>query len=174
MRKTLVTLLNLTMLLISVLIISGCALKSNLPDAPKGYTWYENEDIYFAYPEKWKQTEENSMVQLKPTAGGNNIVVTKGQYDSTLDNISVETIEALFKPQIEAQGMKMTNIAVAHDKSKGTDIAVVTYDLSYSGIKMEQTLYMFRIDNYAYSITVTEAIEDLALVQTVLNTLTIK
>ena len=174
MRKILVMSLAVLLLFSTALMLAGCINGNDQPVAPKGYTWYENQDIRFAYPDSWTMKEENSMVQLVPASGGNNIVVTKSQYDATFDNISVKTVEDLFKPQLELQGLSMSNIAVAHDTSKGTDVAVVTYDLSYQGMKMEQTIYMFRIDDFVYSITITEAVEDLALVQTVLNTLTIK
>lgn len=174
MKKLLSISMVLVVILASLLIFVGCAGGSKLPDAPEGYVWYENSDFYFAYPDSWQRNEANGMVQLMPKAGGNNIVVTTSPYDSTFDNITVKTIEENLKPGIEAQGMKMSNIAVAHDTTKGTDIAIVTYDISLSSFKMGQTLYMFRVGNTVYSVTLTEAVEDLTFVRTVFNSLTLK
>ena len=174
MKKLLSISMVLVVILASLLVFASCAGGASLPEAPDGYTWYENNDFYVAYPEAWQKNEENGMVQLAPSAGGNNIVITTAAYDSTFDNITVETIETYLQPSIEAQGMEMTNIAVEHDTTKGSDIAIVTYKITLQSFSMDQTLYMFRVGNTVYSVTLTEAVEDLTFVRTVFNSLTLK
>ena len=174
MKKALSILLALTLLLGSMMIFASCGGSFQLPEAPNGYQWYENSDIYFAYPDNWSKSEDDGYAQLSASGGGNNIVVSVSDYDSTFDNMTVETFRTQLLPMLEQAGMTVSGEKVTHNTEKGYDIAVVTYKITYMGISMYQTLYMFRVNNSIYSITVTELTRDSALIETVFDTLNVK
>lgn len=174
MKKLLSILMIVVLAFASMLVFVGCGEESGLPEAPKGYKMYENDEIYFAYPESWTNTEIRGYVQLKPSAGGNNITVAKSQYDSTFDNMTVDTFNQHLLPSLVQAGASVSNVKVEHDTTKGFDITVVTYDASYSTISMKQVIYMFKLGEAIYTISINEVVDDLTLIQTVFNTLAIK
>ena len=174
MKKALSIILSLTLLFSSVIILASCGNSFQLPQAPNGYLWYEDSDIYFAYPEILEKTESGNYVQLSPKEGGNNITVAKGTYNSTFDNMTVETFREHLKPGLTQAGLTITNEKVTHNEEKGFDIAIVTYDVSAQQIEMEQTLFMFRVNNYIYTLTVTSISEAEEMIETLFETLNVK
>lgn len=176
MKKILSILTVLVIVFASLLAFAGCGDTSEftLPEAKSGYTWFENDDIYFSYPEAWVRTELYGLIQFAPANGGNNIIITTSDYDPTFDNITVETVNTSLKPALEADGVTMSNINVVHDTKGETDIAIITYDVTYSTYTTNQTLYMFKVGEKIYSITLTEATKDASLVSTIYNSLNLK
>lgn len=174
MKKFISISMVLILLVSSMLVLVGCGGKAQLPEAPNGYLWYENDDIYFAYPEALQKTEQGTYVQLSPKDGGNNITVARGAYDSSFDNMDVEAFRTHLKPALTQAGMVISNEKVTHNNEKGFDIAVITYDISYIGVSMEQMLYMFKVGNYVYTITITALSNAEDMIETLFDTLTLK
>lgn len=173
MKKILSLFIVLILILSTMLVLSSCQ-GGKLPEAPDGYLMYSDNHIYFAYPETLERTDNGNYVQLSPKDGGNNITVAKGAYDSTFDNMSVETFRTYLKPGLTQAGMTITNEKVTHNTEKGFDIAIVTYDVYAYNVNMEQTLFMLKAGNLVYSITVTSLTDAEAMINTLFETLNLR
>lgn len=171
MKRRFLLFLLVALMTFSALALSGCKAENSIPDAPNGYQMYYNNEIYFAYPSLWESQTINGVTRLMPSAGGNNITVSKGEYHSNLDNLTVESFNKYLLPSITSSGMQVSNLTVKHDSTKGFDVSVINYNASITDLNMKQTIYMFKVNNGMYTIMVTEIIEDLSLVRTVFNTL---
>ena len=171
MKKRFLIFLLVALMLFSVIALSSCKEEVNIPDAPKGYIMFYNSEIYFAYPENWISQTINEVTRLMPSVGGNNITVSKGEYHSNLDNLTVDSFNKYLLPSLTASGLEVSNLTITHDLTKGFDIATISYDTSTNGINMKQTIYMFKAHDGMYNVMITEVTDDLSLVRTVFNTL---
>ncbi|MBQ7353722.1 MAG: hypothetical protein IJW54_06965 [Clostridia bacterium] len=172
--KKLLSLLTVLVLIVSTMLVLASCQESKIPDPPEGYLMYSDNNIYFAYPENLIKTDNGNYVQLSPEEGGNNITVAKGAYNSSFDNMSVETFRTYLKPGLTQAGMTITNEKVVHNTEKGFDIAIVTYDVYAYQINMEQTLFMFRVGDLVYTLTVTALNDAEAMIDTLLETLNLR
>ena len=139
---------------------------------PEGYTLYDNGDISFAYPESFVKTDGSTVILTDMTTGNNITVVYEAKTDmyETLDNNGYKT---MFKPIFEAMDMTVTNYAVEQIAKNATGISLtkITHTASTQGKTMEQTMLITTVGNKTYTVTVTEVVNNDALVNNVLNSL---
>ena len=85
MKKLLCLLLAMTMLVGSLFVLSACDKKEDkeseetvavdAPEVPAGYKLYENDYVYFVYPENWETRDMSGITVLVDAATGNNITL---------------------------------------------------------------------------------------------------
>lgn len=148
--------------------------KKDEPTIPEGYKLYDNGDISFAYPDDWNRTDGSTVMLMNPTGAGNNITVVYEAKTDMYEKMSVTEFNAQMKPAFEAMGMTITNVAINHSENgNGLDITKISLNNSYANVNMKQTMYIMTVGQRTYTVTVTEATSDAALVKNVFDTLTL-
>ena len=142
------------------------------PATPDGYELYDNGKISFAYPSGWVKTDGSVVILTDNGGSGNNVTVAYEAKTDIYEKMTLESFNRDFKPAFEAMGMSISNAAVSQTKnSAGVEITKVTYNATMSGVSMKQTLAVLSVDEYTYTVTVTEVKSDATLVDNVLNTI---
>jgi len=139
---------------------------------PTSYKKFDNGDIYFGYPDMWGKVEQNGITVLVGSENTNNITVVSEAKTSLYENMDVDEFNTLIKPQMTAQGISVSNVAISNvTNENGIKITKITLTASAQGITMSQTLFALSTDDKTYCVTVTEAVSDATLVNNVFETL---
>ena len=137
------------------------------------YQTYDNGALSFSYPKSWSLTE-GAVDMMMDALSGNNITVTSEPKSDYYATMNTETFCAEIQPTLESMGMAISNVSVEHTKNaNGVEMTVIAYTANYAGMEMKQTQYITNVGNLSYSVTMTEMVDDAALVQTVFDTLTV-
>ena len=139
---------------------------------PAGYKKFDNGDIYFGYPESWSKMEQSGVSIIMGTTNTNNITVAGEAKTDLYENMDVDEFDTLIKPQLTAQGITVTNVAISNvQNDNGAKITKITLNASVQGITMKQTMLILSTDDKTYCVTITEATTDSDLVSNVFETL---
>ena len=142
------------------------------PEAPAGNKLYSNDDFSFAYPEDWILKTGSVPIIADSDGSGNNITVAYEPKTTIYKEMTMSSFSDLFKPALEAMGLTVSNVSISQVKnSHGVEITKMTYNAANAAATMKQTIYCFDAGSSTYSVTVTEMVEDYAVVQTVFNTI---
>lgn len=151
------------------------AVPNSLPDVdiPAGYTLFMNDDIAFAYPMEWEESDEASVLLFVDTTTGNNITVA---YQAKTDHTSFtrSTFMTELKPTFEASGLTISNVTLSQKENDSTKVTIYDYDVKTSdGIALKQSLMFASTLSRTYIITVTQASAVPELADNVYNSITV-
>lgn len=187
MKRLLCMLLILAMTLTGALALCSCdkgedaketdEKKTEAPKTvviPEGYTKFDNGDLSFAYPSDWKKTEGSLTQLINSTGAGNNITVVYEAKTDLYEKSSEAELKNLFSQSMSAVGMSISNFKLSQTKNDFTDkITKMTCTTSIGASSMKQTMLVVTVGERTYTITITEANADQALVDNVFNTLVV-
>ena len=188
MKKLLCLLLAVTMLLGSMFVLSACdekdkkkdeteETKAEAPSVPTGYALYENDYVYFVYPEGWEKKDMSGIGVLVDSSTGNNITVAYEIKSDVYATMDLEGYNSLLKPAFQSQGMSVSNIKISQLKNAaGINVTKIEHTAVQSGNTMNQVLFVIPTGEYNYVVTVTQGKgkEISGLVDTVFESLTAK
>jgi hypothetical protein len=194
MKKLLCLLLAMTMLMGSLFILSACDEKdkkdkddegesteevvASAPDVPKGYALYENDHIYFVYPEKWTPNSlgDNAGALILDGTTGNNITAVGEVYSNIYKDMTVESFNSLIKPSLDSQGLSVSGVKISQVKNaRNTELTKISYTVkNAAGTSMKQTIYVVASGDLNYAINVTEVKSVSGLLDTVFNSIVSK
>lgn len=139
---------------------------------PDDYKLYKNNDISFAYPESWVETDA-SVVMIQNTENANNITVAYEAKTDMYKNMTKDSFNNTIKPVYDNLGMVVSNVNVSHKTNNGIEITVISHNTTVNNATMKQTQYILDGGSRTYTVTVTENVADSELVENVLKTLTL-
>ena len=190
MKKLLCLLLALTMLMGSLFVLSACDEKDKdkdkeeeksevaAPEVPAGYKLYENDYVYFVYPENWETRDMSGITVLLDAATGNNITLAYEPKSDLYKTMDLEKFNNTFVPIWKQQGMNVSNVQITNsiENSLGYEISKFTFNATQSGQNMKQEMYIIPSGSYNYVVNVTQGVgkEVKGLTETVFNSLTPK
>ena len=188
MKKLLCLLLAMTMLVGSLFVLSACDKKDekeseesvavDAPEVPAGYKLYENDYIYFVYPENWETRDMSGITVLLDAATGNNITLAYEIKSDLYKTMDLEKFNSTFVPVWKQQGMTVSNIQITNsiENALGYEISKFTFNATQSGQSMKQEMYIIPSGGYNYVVNVTQGVgkEVKGLAETVFNSLTPK
>ena len=138
---------------------------------PEGYVLFDNGDISFAYPESLTKTDGSTVI-LSDGTNGNNITVVYEAKTNYYEKMTATDYANDLRPAFSAMGMTIKGYSVNQIKNaKGTSITKIAHTASVSDITLKQTMLVITAGEKTYTVTVTEMVNDSALVNNVLNTL---
>ena len=113
-------------------------------------------DITFDYPKSWGFMTDNI---AQDSATGNNINITTEAKNAYYDTLDTATYIEQVVPIYETMNMAATNVSVEHvENSRGVKIVKIEMTMTYVGITMEMTQFVFTSGDSTYTITVTEVV----------------
>lgn len=188
MKKILCLLLAITMLMGSLLVLGSCDKKDkekdrdeseekvalSAPQVPKGYVLYENDYIYFVYPEGWTKNDlNNGMAHLiLDGSTGNNLTVIGEVYSDIYKDLTVDEFKEMIKSTADTQNLKLSNIKISQVKNAhGVEITKITYNVERAGVTAKQTIFVVPCGDRNYVVNVTISKNVTGLVDTVFNSL---
>ena len=140
---------------------------------PEGYTLYDNGDISFAYPEKLSKTDGSTVI-LSDGTNGNNITVVYEDKTDYYEKMTTSDYATDLRPAFSSMGMTIKGYSVDQIKNaKGASLTKIAHTASVSEITLKQTMLIITAGEKTYTVTVTEMVNDAALVNNVLNTLSL-
>jgi len=136
---------------------------------PEGWEVYDNGYISFAYPEAWNVTE-GGVTMIQDAATGNNISVTYEAKTDLYAALTMEDFQKTYVPLYAQMGMLVGDASVEQLDRDGLKLTKICHNTTVNGVSMKQTQYVLDSDDRTYTVTVTEVVEDKALVDNVYNT----
>ena len=140
---------------------------------PEGYVRFDNGDISFAYPESFTKTDGSTVI-LSDGTNGNNITVVYEDKTDYYEKMTTADYATDLRPAFSSMGMTIKGYSVDQIKNaKGTSLTKIAHTASVSDITLKQTMLVITAGEKTYTVTVTEMVNDAALVNNVLNTLSL-
>ena len=175
MKKTLSTLLVVTLVVGCLFALSGCSMIQD-PMASENTRLHSDDCLSFEYPASWFRIPFGVDMVMDSEGTGNNINIS---YDTDgnnefYDDLDVEKFDEALKPSFEAAGMEISNVVIEKGTTNGLEYVLLSYDSVMSGTNMHMTQIVTFVNDRTYILTVTEVTPDPDLVETVLSTLSAK
>ena len=144
--------------------------KPAAPEVPEGYKLFKNDDISFAYPDNWG-SEIGSITILQELSTSNYILVVYEAKTTMYDDMTVSEFKKMMQPSMSSAGLTISNVSISKEKTNNLDVIKITYDISSSGVKIAQTIFITHVDDKTYSITLTEVMASKEVKETLFKTL---
>ena len=140
--------------------------------APNGYKLFSDGYISFAYPENWSKTE-GSVTLIQDNSTGNNITVAYEAKTDYYEDLTVTKFNSELKPVYEAMGVSISGTSVKH-KTNSNDVKItrLSFTTVAAGKSMKQTALIFTVADRTYSVTITEAVSNTAVINTAFDSIT--
>ena len=165
---------TLVAVMVCLLVISLASCGKEATPIPEGCSKYDNGDIYFGYPENWKETGESVVTLANESGVGNNINIVKEGKTNSFKNYDLDFFNENMKPSYELMGMTVSDASVElTENENGLEILKISYSAEMGGVSMKQIQYITNGSKYTNIITVTIFDDDTALADNVFNTLNI-
>lgn len=190
MKKLLCLLLAMTMLVGSLFVLTACDDKDKdekeseesvaveAPEVPAGYKLYEDDYIYFVYPDNWEKREVSGITVFVDAVTGNNVTLAYEPKSDLYKTMDLEKFNSTFVPVWKQQGMTVSDIKITNsiENALGFEITKYTYKATQSGNKMTQEMYIIPSGGRNYVVNVTQGVgkEVKGLSDAVFNSLTPK
>lgn len=172
MKKTVCAALALICLCASVLGLTACESKPEVPVIPDGYQLYDNGAITFAYPADWVKADGSVVILTDETGMGNNITVAHEPVSELYTAMTVETFDTTLRPVYEAMGFSVSDVAVEQlVNESGIAVTKISHTTVMNGGSMFQTMFIRAAGDQNYIVTVTEVTEAPEIAETIFATL---
>ena len=173
MKKTLSTLLVVTLVISCLFALSGCSMIQD-PMASEDTRLHSDGCLSFEYPMNWIKMPFGVDMVMDTEGTGNNINVSYEAKNDLYDDIDIEKFNEVLKPAFEEAGLVVSNATVEKGTTNGLDYILLSYDSVMGGSNMHQTQVITTVGERTYILTITEMVADPDLVETVISTLSAK
>ncbi len=138
------------------------------------YKNYRYLPIFFEYPKTYSYPSKSEIRIMQESYTGNNIAVAMEKKTDRYSEMTEEKFNLLIKPQLEAQGMVVSDYSYSKETNpEGVEMAVLSYNTSVNGINMTQKLFCLNSEENTYIITLTQVEKDEETIKHVFETIKI-
>ena len=175
MKKIISLSLALMLIIGCMFMFTGCT--SDGPGVNEGYKSFNNGTISFDYPETWmnipfvESFTGVSMIMDLEGSGNNMNVNGIARSDDYMDIPDADAFMELMGPELEAQGMAITNPEMEKGTTNGLDYVYLSFDSVMSEVPMHQTIIFTSVGEFTYIITLTEVQPNAAYLDALISTL---
>lgn len=140
---------------------------------PEGGALYQDGYISFAYPESWIKTEQDGADMLSGGELGDNFVLV--DWDTATDDayqeITVQDAIENLTPVAESAGAELSDVSVEKRIKGPLTVVEMKYVLTVMGLPVENTVFLVRVDDRLYVLTLCEYQQDDDMIEVVYHTL---
>ena len=140
---------------------------------PEGYLLYQDGYISLAYPKNWVKTEQDGAYMLSGGALGDNFVLI--DWDTATSDayqeITVQDAIENLTPVAESEGAELSGVTVEKKIKGPLTVMEMQYTLTVMGVSVENTVFLVRVDDRLYTLTLCEYQQDDDMIKAVYHTL---
>ncbi len=128
------------------------------PNAPEGFTWYQNAEVRFAYPSDWSQSETGGAIVLANADNTFTVTVEVQEKTTLYAGLDTQKYVQQFRDKLEAEGKKLSTARVAQKEKDGLSITDIrqTFTKTATQEAIYQNVYVFNTDKKTYTIALSQ------------------